>query len=79
MSLRTIRRELKKLGYTHKQYVPKSVLTERHKEKRREFTILHVSWSIEEWSYVIFTNEKHWSLDGNDGYILIWERKMGNA
>ena len=70
---------MKKLGYTHKRYVPKSVLTERHKEKRREFAISHVSWSIEEWSHVIFTDEKHWSLDGNDGYISIWEKKNGKC
>ena len=74
----TVQRILKKEGFSHKRIKPRKVLSEVHKEKRREYAISHITWSPTDWARVVFTDEKHWNLSGNDGYISIWTESQQN-
>ena len=58
--------------------MPKKKLSEIHKQKRRDFVISHVPWTSDDWVQVVFTNEKQWSLAGNDGFISIWTENKQN-
>ena len=77
-SARTIQRELRKAGFTHKRVVPKKKLSEIHKQKRQDFVISHISWTSDDWAQVVFTDEKRWSLAGNDGFVSIWTESKRN-
>src|SRR6185312_3955740 len=68
----------KKEGFAHKRIKPKKVLSEIHKQKRREYAASHVTWSSSAWARVVFTDEKHWSLSRNNGYVLIWTESKQN-
>src|SRR6185312_1993500 len=68
----------KKEGFAHKWIKPKNVLSEIHKQKRREYAASLVTWSSSDWARVVFTDEKHWNLSGNDGYVSIWTESKQN-
>src|SRR6185312_4901514 len=68
----------KKEGFAHKWIKPKKVLSEIHKQKRREYAASHVTWSSSDWARVVFTDEKHWNLSGNDVYVSIWTKSKQN-
>src|SRR5690242_16903780 len=78
VSLSTLRRELKKAGFIHKRVKPRKVLSEIHKEKRRGYAASHITCSASDWAHVVFTDEKRWSLVGNDGYMSIWTESNEN-
>ena len=40
--------------------------------------ISHVSWTSDDWAQVVFTDEKRWSLAGNDGFVSIWTESKRN-
>ena len=42
-----------------------------HIDARRQFAINHVTWA-DEWTRVIFSDEKKWNLDGPDGCQYYW-------
>ena len=78
VSATSVRQILKKEGFTHKRIKPKKVLSEIHKEKRREYAVSHITWTPADWARVVFTDEKCWNLSGNDGYISIWTESEEN-
>ena len=78
VSTTTICRELKKAGFVHKRVKPRKVMSDIHKEKRREYAASHVTWTAADWARVVFTDEKRWSLAGNDGYMSIWTESQEN-
>ncbi len=78
VSPNTVRRVLKEKGFVHQQIKPKKVLSEIHKEKRREYAASHVTWSSTDWARVVFTDENHWNLSRNDGYVSIWTESKEN-
>ena len=74
VSKSTIQRELHRNSFHHQKVRVKHVLTSLQKFKRLEFTRSHVTWSIDEWKRVVFTDEKKWNLLGNDAYISVWSQ-----
>lgn len=76
-SVRTVQRALKKKGFTkvHIRKTPK--IPETSVGKRLAFAKEHLPKGTSFWSRVIFSDEKKWNLQGNDGYVSIWKEKTG--
>ena len=72
ISERTIRRELEKAAFTCIRVKKTPGLTKKHKEDRLSFAKKAITWNQAEWDRIIFTDEKKWTLKGNDGYVSVW-------
>ena len=47
----------------------------KHKEKRLEYARQYQTMSAKEWRKVIFSDEKKFNLDGQDGLQMYWYAK----
>ena len=72
VSSQTIRNELHRNQFHNARLKPVEAISPKNKEKRLEFARKYITWTKEEWSKVIFTDEKKWNLIGNDGYVSAW-------
>lgn len=72
-SLRTVQRRLqqnKNLKFC--KHNAKPMLSANHKLCRLEFAKLHVTWRMDDWSKIIWSDEKKFNLDGPDAYRFYW-------
>jgi hypothetical protein len=72
ISTRTVQRFLKSKGYKYLNFKREIVLTERHKEARKEMCkdwLVHGAVS----KNIVFTDETRYSLDGPDG-LMSWQQ-----
>lgn len=44
----------------------------KHEEKRLEWGMEKISWNVEKWKQVVFTDEKKFNMDGPDGFRNYW-------
>ena len=64
--------------FVYKKRITTPALTKMHKKRREEWVQEKVQWNAENWSKVIFSDEKKFNLDGSDGFQFCWHdlRKM---
>ena len=67
ITLPTIRRMLCNMGLYGRIRRTKPFLSHKHKMKRRDWAKEFVTWSVEEWKKVIFSDESRFNLFGSDG------------
>lgn len=77
-SVRTVQRELRRRQFSSicvrkRKKVPATAIA-----KRLSFAKEHLPKGAGFWERVIFSDEKKWNLQGNDGYVRIWAEKTGN-
>lgn len=64
--LRVIQNDPNMVFRRHRSKPP---LTNQHLLERLKFAWSKVSWTLQDWSPVIFSDEKKWNLDGPDFYV----------
>ena len=69
VSQSTICRRLRARGLNSYRPLKFPLLTERHKVDRLEWTRQHLSWSVDQWRQVVFSDESRFSLRWIDGRI----------
>lgn len=70
----TVRRHLRKHGLEAYVRRRKPFLNAKAKENRRKWANNFLSWSDEDWSNVIFSDESKFNLFGSDGRQWCWRR-----
>jgi transposase len=70
----TVRRALKDNGLNNRVARMKPYLMPRHIMNRRIFAMEHVSWTMDDWKKVIWTDEATFELGKNSRQIRVWRR-----
>lgn len=74
ISARTARRRMKDSGLTPHRPATGPQLTRAHRVARLQFAQLHHTWSMEQWSRVLFSDESRIGLYGADGRDRVYRR-----
>ena len=73
ISTPTIRRILRNNGLVSRVKRKMPYLSERHKKQRYGFAKKYESWTIEDWSKVIWSDESKFQIFGSDGKQYYWK------
>lgn len=63
----TVGRSLKRDKLISCKKKKRPLLTPQHKTARLQFAMAHKDWTIQDWSKVMWSDEKRWPLSGGDG------------
>lgn len=75
VSARTVQRRLVECGLLAYRPKKKPLLTKTMKQKRLSWAKQHVSWTMDQWNLVIFSDESKFNLYGSDGKRYVRRRK----
>ena len=79
VSRQTIRNRLHHFGLRARRPLQVTPLTDRHRRLRLQWARDHVTWNIQQWSSVLFTDESRITLHRNDGCQRRWRRLQARA
>jgi transposase len=77
VSLTSVKRALRSMGFETKRKIKKPFLATRHKKSRYEWAVAHKDWTVDDWRRVIFSDETKINLWGSDGCRYYWKRPGG--
>jgi len=72
ISTRTVRRSLHELGIFSRAAAVKPLLTQKQKENRLKWCLERRSWTVEDWSKVIWSDKSHFTIFRSDGPRHVW-------
>lgn len=75
VSRQTIRSRLHSFGLHARRPLRVTPLTQKHRSERLKWAQEHVTWTPQQWSTVLFTDESLITLHRNDGRQRCWRRK----
>ena len=75
VSRQTIRNRLHHFGIRARRPLQATPLTDRHRRLRLQWARDHVTWNMQQWSTVLFTDESRITLHRNDGHQRRWRRR----
>lgn len=75
VSTQTIRNRLRERNLRPRRQAVRPVLLPRHRIARQAWARQHRQWTRQEWSAVLFSDESRFSLQHNDGRILVYRRR----
>jgi hypothetical protein len=73
---RTIRRELRKLGYASHVAVKKLFLNETQQKARYAFAKNHAHWTADDWRKVIWTDESSFEIGKLSSQPRVWRNTL---
>ena len=74
VSLKTIRRSLKKAGLKAVVKQKKPFLSKAHQRRWLEFALEHQHWTLDDWSRVVWSDETKINRLGSDGRSWVWKK-----
>lgn len=73
-SVRTVRKELRKMGFDNRVAAKKPFLNRRHRAARLAFARAHRHWTVQDWERVIWTDESSFELGKQTRQVRVWRR-----
>ena len=74
ISSTTVRRRLREAGLASRRPAVRPVLSAVNRARRLAWAQVHVTWTRQQWSQVLFTDESRFNLSFNDGRARVWRR-----
>lgn len=74
VSDQTVRNRLRARNLRPRRQAVRPVLLPRHRTARLDWARQHIRWTRQQWSSVVFTDESRFTLQNNDGRILVYRR-----
>ncbi|CAK9819099.1 Transposable element Tcb1 transposase [Anthophora quadrimaculata] len=71
ISVRTVQRRLNKVNLIGRVARKKPLISEKNRRARLQFAKVHIKWTAEEWSKVVFTDESKFNRFGSDGKCYV--------
>uniref|UniRef100_A0A3B5AD51 Tc1-like transposase DDE domain-containing protein n=1 Tax=Stegastes partitus TaxID=144197 RepID=A0A3B5AD51_9TELE len=75
VSRQTIRNRLHRFGLNTRRPLQVTPLTPRHRREHLQWAQDHVTWTMQQWSTVLFTDERRVTLHRNYGRQRCWRRR----
>jgi transposase len=75
VSVKTVRRCLRRAGLRGALEVKKPFLSQHHQKAHAEFARAHKNWSVVDWKKVIWSDESKINCSGSDGRSWCWKTK----
>ncbi|KAI7951808.1 hypothetical protein MJO28_007492 [Puccinia striiformis f. sp. tritici] len=74
ISIKTGRRRAHQLGFHNRRAVKKPFVNERQAARRLAFATSHLSWTIDDWRSVLWTDESSFELGKNTKAVSVWRK-----
>lgn len=71
----TVRRRLRDAGLSSRTRATGPPLSREHRTARLNFARNHLTWTLENWSRVLFSDESRFCLTGSDRRVRVWRRQ----
>ena len=75
ISDQTVRKRLRARNLKSRRPAVRTTLTHRHRRARRGWCHQHIQWTRQQWSRVLFSDERRFSLHVNDGRMRVYRRQ----
>ncbi len=75
ISERTTRRTLKQMDSSSRRPHRVSLLSDKNRTRRIQFTQTHQNWTIEDWKNIAWSDESRFLLQHSDGRVRIWRKE----
>lgn len=73
----TIARALKSFGYVARVKIKKPALSEKQRKARLAWAREYVSWTVDDWKNVVWSDESKFTLVNSEGKEYVWVREKG--
>lgn len=74
VSRAVVNRRLVKAGYRARRMIRKPLLTQVHRQRRRQWARDHLRWQPQHWNHVVFSDEARFQVYRHDGRIRVRRR-----
>ncbi|MBJ5664486.1 hypothetical protein JGG94_23270, partial [Salmonella enterica subsp. enterica serovar Infantis] len=71
-SSRTVRRELKNLGFHGRAAAHKPNITPQNAKRRLQWCKAHRHWTVDMWKNVLWSDESRFTIWQSDGRVWVW-------
>ena len=72
--VRTLRKEIKHIGFHNRVATKKPFLSDKHKADRLAFAKKYQAWEVLDWMNVIWTDEASFEIGRNSLQVKVWRR-----
>lgn len=72
--VRTLRKEMKRIGFRNRVAAKKPFLNDKHKADRLAFAKKYQTWKVIDWMNVIWTDESSFEVGKNYRQVKVWRR-----
>jgi hypothetical protein len=73
-SVSSVKRALNRNGLNGRVRRKKPLLNKKHRQRRYSFALRYRKWKVDQWKYVVWSDESKFNVFGSDGRQYCWRR-----